>query len=41
MPALLATMEAKRKETLVGIRQGLTQDIDDYPLQLALNDVDT
>jgi len=41
MPALVATMMAKRKDVLVRIREGLTKDIDEYSLYLALGDVDT
>lgn len=41
MPALLTTMVAKRKEGLVRIREGLTKDIDEYPLTLALSDLDS
>ncbi len=41
MPALMASMVAKRKEILVRIREGLTQDIDEYALTLALNDLDS
>jgi hypothetical protein len=41
MPTLLSSMVAKRKEVLVMIREGLTKDIDEYPLILALNDLDS
>jgi hypothetical protein len=41
MPALLANMMAKRKEVLVRIREGLIKDVDEYPLTLALNDLET
>lgn len=41
MPALLATMVAKRKDVLVRIREGLTKDIDEYPLTLALSDLES
>lgn len=41
MPALLATMVAKRKEVLVRIRNGLSKDIEKYPLELALSDLDS
>lgn len=41
MPTLLANMVAKRKEVLVRIREGLTKDVDEYPLTLALNDLDS
>jgi len=40
MPALLATMVAKRKEVLVKIWDGLSKDIDDYSLNFALSDLD-
>jgi hypothetical protein len=40
MPTLLATMVAQRQVVLVRIREGLTHDIDAYPLTLALNDLD-
>ncbi len=41
MPTLLAMMVAKQKEVLVRIRRGLRNDTDQYPLELALNDVDS
>ncbi|MBI3799356.1 MAG: hypothetical protein HY268_20620 [Deltaproteobacteria bacterium] len=41
MPALVATMAAKRKEVLVRIREGLTKNIDEYPLPLALSDLES
>jgi hypothetical protein len=41
MPTLLAAMVAKRKEVLVRIREGLTREIEEYPLGLALNDLDS
>lgn len=41
MPTLLANMVAKRKEVLVRIREGLSKDVDEYPLTLALNALDT
>jgi len=40
LPTLLATMVAQRKAVLVRIREGLTHEIDAYPLTLALNDLD-
>ena len=40
MPALLATMSAKRKDILVRIRVGLTKEIEEYPLTLALSDLE-
>lgn len=41
LPTLLANMVANRKEVLVTIRQGLSRDVKDYPLMLALNHLDT
>lgn len=41
MPTLLATMVAKRKQVLVRIKEGLTKGVDEYPLELALSDLDT
>jgi hypothetical protein len=41
MPALLTAMVAGRKQVLVRIREGLTKDIDQYPMELALNDLDS
>lgn len=41
MPALMATMVAKRKDVLVRIRTGLSKNIDEYPLTLALSDLES
>lgn len=41
MPTLLATMVANRKEILVRMRKGLQNDINGYPLTLALNNLDS
>lgn len=41
MPTLLAMMSAKRKEVLVNIRKGLVKDIGQYPLDRALDDLDS
>jgi hypothetical protein len=40
MPGLVATMSAKRKEILVRIRSGLSNEIEEYPLVMALNDLE-
>ena len=40
MPTLLATMVAQRKVALSRIREGLTHELDTYPLTVALNDLD-
>ncbi|OGT82552.1 MAG: hypothetical protein A3H91_03660 [Gammaproteobacteria bacterium RIFCSPLOWO2_02_FULL_61_13] len=40
MPTLLATMVAQRKDVLATIRASLALDIDEYPLTLALTDLD-
>lgn len=40
LPTLLATMVAQRKDVLVTIRASLALDIDEYPLTLALTDLD-
>lgn len=37
--SLVATMNAKRKEMLVGILGGLTQSVDNYPFERALTDI--
>lgn len=41
MLALLTTMVAKRKDVLVRIREGLTKSLDEYPLTLALHDLES
>ncbi len=40
LPTLLATMVAQRKDVLATIRASLALDIDEYPLTLALTDLD-
>src|SRR5262249_46089227 len=40
LPALIAQMSAQRKVVLVDIRRGLTLDVDQYPLQQALVDLE-
>jgi hypothetical protein len=40
LPALVAQMQAQRKVVLVSIRKGLSESVDQYPLQEALIDVD-
>ena len=37
--ALIATMNAKRKEVLIGILTGLTLSLDDYPFERAVTDL--